>query len=346
MIRRRLRAVGSYVPLSDTFPKTVAFIVGTRDRDGVRRQLPIGTGFFLGYRKPLGSLGRLFTTYLVTAAHVVRTEPETWVRVRRADGSLEDLPVPEWEFHHRDDVAVAVMELPDSEPRFDVSVMPYRDFVDMGYRPMAGDRVYFIGLFSPIPAMGERNVPLVRSGTLAAWRQSGVPIRTSGGDRFDYTAHLIDCRSYAGFSGSPCVVQFPRELSVGKAGSGVGRPDEATQLIGLVSSHFDQRENADLTGEMADMGKVGVPVSLGVAAVMPAESIEEVLESEDVVADRERREDEGARRAQEDQMAATPDVVPSDPTDRESEYERFAGLARRVAQVPKREIDEKRKKES
>jgi hypothetical protein len=114
-----------------------------------------------------------------------------------------------------------------------------------------------------------------------------VPVRHPDGTVLEYTAHLIDSRSYSGFSGSPCFVQFPIEPGIG----GVGRPDEETELLGLVASHFDLKENATLTGEIREMGTVDVPVHLGVGVVMPAESIEELLNREDVVADRREREE-------------------------------------------------------
>lgn len=282
--------------LNDALPRAVAFIIGTRSRQNIAQPTPIGTGFFLGVRTPDEPQStRAFTHYLVTAGHVVRAEPETWVRLRRMDGILEDVPIPEWMFHDRDDVAVAVMELDETEQPYDIAVMPVPDFFPVGapqrhpprprqirHRPMLGDRVYFIGLFAPISAMGERNVPLVRSGTIAAWAQQNVPLPLPDGTVLEYTAHLIDCRSYAGFSGSPCFVQFPRDPDIG----GVGRPNEETELIGLVSGHFDFRENAALTGEIADLGTVRVPVHLGVGVVTPAESIQELLDREDVMADR------------------------------------------------------------
>ena len=118
-----------------------------------------------------------------------------------------------------------------------------------------------------------------------------MPLAVSPMDRSENTAHLIDCRSYSGFSGSPCVVQFPRKRPPDESG-GVGRLGEQTELIGLVSGHFDDVANAHLTGEIAEMGTVGIPVNLGVGVVTPVESIIELLDSEDVVADRRRREQE------------------------------------------------------
>jgi hypothetical protein len=345
--RRSVRAIGSYMALNDTMPKAVAFIIGRRSNAGMARSMPIGTGFFLGVRTPPNPrTTRAHTLYLVTAAHVVRSEPQTWVRMRRSDKSLEDIPIPEWTFHDRDDIALTVLELDETEQPYDIAVLPIPDFLPsyaphrysdknrVRFRPMLGDRVYFVGLFSPISAMGEQNVPLVRSGTVAAWAQERVPLKMPDGTVFEHTAHLIDSRSYAGFSGSPCVVQFPIEPGLG----GVGRPHEETELIGLVSSHFDLTKNADLTGEIADLGTVGVAVHLGVSVVMPAESIEALLDREDVMADRQERE----RRYREtsNDAPATPDVVEGDTG---SEFERFEDLTRKLVNVPKTEIDAKRK---
>jgi S1-C subfamily serine protease len=74
-----------------------------------------------------------FTIYLVTAAHVVRAESETWVRLRRADGTLEDLRVSGWSFHYRVDVAVAPVDLDETRlPPYDIAVLPVPDFFPAG----------------------------------------------------------------------------------------------------------------------------------------------------------------------------------------------------------------------
>jgi hypothetical protein len=306
------------------FERSVAFIVGERkNHEGALRHLPIGTGFFIGFRTPPEpQSSRAFTLYLTTAAHVVRSELDTCVRLRRLDGSLHDLPIPinDWMIHGIADVAITPLELEEEHSPFDISVMPAPDFFPSGARsrhrlrqtfnrPMLGDTVYFLGLFSPIPLMGERNVPLVRSGTLAGLNQEHVPVGLPDGTVLEHTAHLIDCRSYAGFSGSPCLVQFPRDPDIG----GVGRIDEETEILGLVSGHFDEHTEANLTGELADMGTVGVPINLGVGIVTPAEAIEELLAREDVVEDRRARE--AAYVAQHNVATDPPDLLQRDSPD-------------------------------
>ena len=146
--------------LLDGFAKGVSFIVGTRKTDeGAARPIPIGTGFFIGFRTPPEpQSSRAFTLYLTTAGHVVRSELETWVRMRRLDGSLHDLPIAldDWFIHDIADVAITPLELDEAEQPFDISVMPVPDFFPSGAksrhrlrqtfnRPMLGDTVYARG---------------------------------------------------------------------------------------------------------------------------------------------------------------------------------------------------------
>jgi hypothetical protein len=295
--------IGAALGLSSGLTKSVAFIIGNRQRRGEWVRLPIGTGFVLGVRPPPEPPPRrAFTLYLATAAHVVKAEESTWIRLRRLGGELEDLPVVGWSIHEHADVAVAVLDLDERHTPYDIAVLPIPDFLPEGAeqrygdrrrplslneRPMLGDTVYFIGLFTSLPSLGDRNVPLVRSGTLAAMSVEDVPVTMTDRTVARYKAHLIDCRSYAGFSGSPCLVQFPKKPGVG----GVGRPDEETELLGVFSSHFDWAESAAITGDLADFeGSVRFSVNLGVGVVTPAESIVELLERDDVRGDRLRRE--------------------------------------------------------
>jgi len=84
-----------------------------------------------------------------------------------------------------------------------------------------------------VTAMHTENVPIVRSGTLGRLHQTGVRILWPDRTTHSITAHLIDCRSHQGFSGSPCYVQLePR-----------GRTDVRewdTYLLGLITGHLDE----------------------------------------------------------------------------------------------------------
>jgi hypothetical protein len=75
---------------------------------------------------------------------------------------------------------------------------------------------------------------------------------------------------------------------------------------------------------------------------MPADPIMELLEREDIVADRKRREDEIAREHADEQPAATPDVVPAEEPAHEwtrEDFLRDLGRASRPAEKPPRETE-------
>jgi hypothetical protein len=227
---------------------------------------PIGTGFLVAIPGP--GPGTAYE-YVVTAAHVLRQNSNILVRVARLDGSVIDLPASGWVFHEdgETDVAVSSIRLDQGVHRF--MMVPLVMFMDE--HPVElhlGDVVYFIGLLAPITSMHNQNVPMVRSGTLGRLYQDDVRVQWPDGSRHTMTAHLIDCRSHSGFSGSPCYVQFdPR---------GRGGPDrQDTFLLGLITGHLDE------------MGVGPHHINSGVALVTPVEDIRYVLMQKELVEQRE-----------------------------------------------------------
>jgi hypothetical protein len=119
-----------------------------------------------------------------------------------------------------------------------------------------------------------------------------------GDTKVSVTAHLIDCRSYGGFSGSPCFVQFkdlPRDggrLLI----EGYSRMVDTTVLLGMVIAHYDLRRDAILTGDLAGApGRVQTDINTGVGVVLPVERITEALMHEDLVELRDKYEKERRR---------------------------------------------------
>ena len=193
------------MPLNDDFPKGVAFVVGSRpDESGAQVQTAIGTAFFVALPVSNGSGGAF--VYAVTAAHVVACETEAWLRVRSKSGSLGVAPATAWTIHPTADVAVALVVGPD---QLDIKWITMENFCDFEpTRPALGDQVHFIGLLAIADSMVQENVPMVRSGALGRLYQQRVPLRRCDGTLAFTEAHLIDCRSYGGFSGSPCFVEY------------------------------------------------------------------------------------------------------------------------------------------
>lgn len=273
---------------------------------------PVGTGFFVGSN---GSRPGLIHPQLVTARHIVVPALERYGKLyaRISEGDkLVDVPIEKWVIPDAvtDDIAVAPYPYAAKYWHTE-SFLSERDA-----EPYLGDAVYFIGLLKWVPEMATSNVPMVRSGTLGAMNQSGIPVKMPDNVVVRMHGHLIDCRAYRGFSGSPCFVQDPNGVS---------------RLLGVVSAHFDASDQVPLEGDLIDM-----PIHAGVGVVTPVELLNQLLADERV--QKVKDETERKIREQEDsELAATADVSLPD------EFERFEDLTRKLVNIPKDELDEKRK---
>ncbi len=131
------------------------------------------------------------------------------------------------------------------------------------------------GLFIHL-AGSARNLPIVRMGNIAMMPDEPVPTRTGAID-----AYLIEARSIGGLSGSPAFVR--RTVS-----AGIGR----SYLLGLMHGHWDVPPEArDDEVAQADEEAQG-KVNMGIAVVVPATKILEVLNQPALVAIRNTRDQE------------------------------------------------------
>lgn len=153
--------------------------------------------------------------YLVTAAHVVPTNgvpSEVWMGT--GDGELVRGFTPDWQWAPGEDIAVAPW-LPAEDARRWSATRMYADTTEsMGIvAAYLGAPVYYVGLLEPVASMANRGQPMVRSGSLGALDVHDVTYgdKRTTGEWTAYVAHLIDCRSYGGFSGSPVFLasQYP-----------------------------------------------------------------------------------------------------------------------------------------
>jgi Trypsin-like peptidase domain len=252
------------------FRKAVVFIVAA-DRDD--RLTPVGTGFLVavpGESDP----ARWEYIYIVTAAHCVRPQSAYYVRLSARDGGVTDVRLEEgWTFHPKQDVAVTGFDTHQLRETFKWRAFPITPFTDYSRSPELGDPVHFLGLLPRFTSMADMNLPMVRSGSVGALYQSNVPLRVAD-TVFHVDAHLVDCRSYAGFSGSPCFYEY-FDFS---GGFGV-----TYRLLGLMSGHFDDMTAAQVSGELADMGEIRVAINTGVGVVTPAEDIIDTLRLPELV---------------------------------------------------------------
>lgn len=206
------------MPIHPSGLSMVVMICASQPSNGGESIQPIGTACFVGVPGAVG----LNHWYLVTARHVItyasKRYGQLYVRVRLTDEGTYEAP------HELSDLPVSADDWVMGETSAeDIAVMPFPWRPDLQHRcwgspsflseednvPYAGEAVYFIGLLSFVPEMAANNVPMVRSGTVGALGQTGIPVVMPDRVRTRITGHLIDCRAYRGFSSSPCFVQDP-----------------------------------------------------------------------------------------------------------------------------------------
>lgn len=95
-------------------------------------------------------------------------------------------------------------------------------------------------------------------------------------------AYLVEARSWGGHSGSPAFVCYPPDRKMGKLDLGPRR--KLVALLGVVVAHFGISEEVKFEGDIA--GRGAVAVNSGMAVVVPASKINELLMLEEFVGQR------------------------------------------------------------
>lgn len=294
-----LYGVGA-VPPSEQQRECVMF-VNTADDDG--KHSPNGTCILVGVK---GDEGEWFR-YFVTAAHVVKGDSPTSIRLRRRDGGKPyDLLVDRWVRHPRSDIAATPCDLDDIVVSYVVRFQEDTFFADT-YHPNGnqldvGQRVHFMGLLQS----GTRSVPMMRGGIIGALGVQDVPV-TRGRESWapvtnEPLVHLIDSFSRVGFSGSPVYAEWPWMTPEIVSGWNA--------LLGILVGHFGGANNA------------------GVAMVVPCEIVRELLDSDELVRWREMKAEQYRRRRQaaDEQDAAVEDSM-RDATSTGDERVSLGGIA-------------------
>ena len=281
--------------------KAVVFIFGTihplnpdnsamRDIQGnrVAVNVPLGTGFFVGYPDRRLGAGYNFS-YLVTAKHVLQDVDGTFlasVTVRlnlkypagdSEVGFIRDLPVTDAQgnllWFHSEDQAEDVVVLPlfPDEHEFEFTTISTRRFLsDQALHSGAvaeGDELYFIGLMEQYYGV-RRNYPLVRRGTLALLTDESID--TPSGRQKVVIAELA---SWPGNSGSPVF------LRGGIAGRSLVEENRFT-FLGMIVACFLNKFIVPLNGgQPGPQLEGGDKANIGVTSIVPATVIKKVLDS-------------------------------------------------------------------
>jgi hypothetical protein len=292
----------------------------------------LGTGSLVSV--PSETLTGVRWGYVVTAHHVIRNQVmiELEVPDPLSYGQLFP-PVQSDDWRQPfPNVDLAVAPFLEGVPR--IQSTPLTHFVPKGTAVPLGGELFYLGVFTAL------DVPMARAATLGALR---VPIKK---DQYQYVADLVDCRSYVGFSGSPCfsVIEYtildgeppvlvPEMAPRQPDGTPVplGRIGALASFCGMFTAHYSDETAA-----------AGVVSRYGVGLMLPCDYIWEALMTDEAKA--ERREWDKTRKAA--QSAELPPLENAGGQPVEAEWDRFENLTEQLLHTPKSELDEKRKEKS
>jgi hypothetical protein len=279
----------------DEILKCVVFL-GRYSRTGTEPTFVLtGTAFLV--RMASEKKGQYFT-YLVAAKHSAdRLTGCKWgVRLNKKGGGcmiVEGTDDVRWARHPVEPDAVDAAVVPWAPPMdADVGYLPDTWFatneVIADNKIGCGDEVSITGLFSKLSGK-ERNHPIVRTGNIAMLPEEPIQDIKIGDYRGPATVYLIEARSLGGLSGSPVFVrqsvmlqtQIPERLAGGDlTGEKVAFYAQARVfLLGSMHGHWEVRpsEQNDMPIHTAsDRGSVAI----GIAVVVPAFKILEILNQE------------------------------------------------------------------
>jgi len=282
--------------------KSVVFL-GYEDAGG--QFVPQGTGFVAS----CNTKGRTFM-HIVTAEHVivhisVELKKDVVIRLNSEAGGTDVMPAPaeDW-YYHPDPDCTDVAVLPCDIDRKQVifahapmdDICATKDVIDE-YEVTAGDEIFIAGLFTNHFGQ-DRNIPIIRTGNLAAMPEE--PVKTKYKGYID--AYLMESRSIGGLSGSPVFIKRPplshRQEQFMLTGGG-----NAFYLLGMVQGHFDiESDRMDAVSE-EDVGSGRINTGIGV--VIPVERIIETINQSDLQHQRE----EIVQNLEKDSAGAVSDVA-------------------------------------
>ncbi len=232
-----------------------------------------GTAFFVSV--PSKSKPEVSYLYLVTAKHVAALlqDKPFLIRANTNDGKSCVIGGARvhWWYHPTDpfvDVAIISWVHPENMPLdyLEYKHIPTTMFLsDEAIYSRAigtGDEVFITGLFAHLTG-SSRNLPIVRIGNIAMFPTEPVPTRIG-----NIEAYLIEARSIGGLSGSPAFVIQTAPPEVGKL-----------YLLGLMHGHWDIPPEAKNDQLVMDNDHYK-QVNMGIAIVIPAKKILEVMNQE------------------------------------------------------------------
>jgi hypothetical protein len=349
MIARRRPAIGEWTPvlIDEQFRKSVAFIY-QQDKKGL-----------LVPRATVTLVQAGLSRYAVTNVHVVRQvraagRPSV-LRMNRVGMEPKDLPFdPDAWMEHGEtaaarqhgeaDVALALIgDWPDNADHVTVPGEMLADSVYASGRvgtqgpPCVGlgDDVFLVGLFAQHAGTDERMQPIVRFGQISRMPNDRVRIKLDEHTSTDVYAYLVETKSWGGQSGSPVFIHYaPDRLHTGVGGNMLLNTALPPKLLGIVHGHFHDKGSVRADGpedDAYDLPLIGnVKLNTGIAIVIPAQAIIDLLMDDEFV---DERNDRVKERDGQQRSLVTPDVAADE--SEQGEFERFEDLTRKLVNQPK-----------
>lgn len=259
-----------------------------RSRHEAKEGINIGGSGFLVSVAAQHAPGLSFV-YAVTNRHVI--EKADVIRFNTKEGLTHAAKFARntWIESKTDDLAIRPInatELPDSPGTFvhktvNASQILSRDRAEK-IKLGIGDDFFMVGRFINHEGK-QQNAPLVRYGSIS--QMPAEPISYSlGGQRHDQICIMADVRSIGGFSGSPV---FLNELIFTRPDG--GEVPDRHWLIGIDCSHIPMWSPVCGIDE-EPIGQTQVNVNSGMAGIIPAWILLEMLMSDDLITKRARDE--------------------------------------------------------
>jgi len=201
-----------------------------------------------------------------------------------------------------------------------------------------GDEVFSVSLFG-FRGKKYTNAPIARMGNLAMLPMEKIP---SGPIYGDMEAYLVEARSIGGISGAPIFVRETTLMRVpGKDNEGNDttlqlQTQGSFGLLGLVHGHWDIK-NDDLN-EVLPRPDSKEGVNMGIAIVVPASKILDLLRSDEMRIPRIESVNRKKRKLQEEAAVTLDSALdePQETQDAKLAMRRFEGLASRLFKAEKK----------
>ena len=287
-----------------------------------------GSGFLL--RVPCSIVAESHFNFVVTNRHVT-AGGATVVRLNTKDGRTDTIePLQNRIFESKTD-DLAIIMLPTIPQAYQINSIGRECLVSKEFVAEhgigVGDDALMVGRF--INRDGEqKNTPTARFGNISQMLGDPISVTIDGKEHVQEEAFLVEVRSIGGYSGSPVFV-LPN-LMYDRPGKKL--PLDRGIILGVDFCHLRNWHKArDAHGD--DMENILVPENTGMAGVVPAWKVEDLLKTKEVQNLMKACEEHEVQRQKLTKMAAadvaSPPSIDANPTHREDFNSLVSAAARK-----------------